>query len=449
MLQAAFYFILAIFILVTIHEAGHFLVARFCGVKVLRFSFGFGRVLFSKMDKRGTSFAFSLVPLGGYVKLLNESEGEVPKKERHLAFNRKPLKVRVAIILAGPLANFVLAFFAFWCVAVLGMKTLAPIVDEVTPLSVAAKAGFMPQDEMVAINGKPVVSWRDVRYALMPYMGATGTLKVQVISKTDATRRDLTVPLGAWTQPDGDILEQLGLKAYLPKIEPRVSEVLPNTPAAQTGLMTGDEVLTVDDKPIQDWRELVIYVKKHPGHVIHLTLKREEETKAVTVKLDAVTQHGKTEGRLGVLALPQQVTKRLIRTQREAPFVALKTAAQQTWHFSEATLVWMGRMLTGHLPVKHLTGPLGMAEGAGYSAQGGLVYYLSFLAFVSIGLGVLNLLPIPMLDGGQLLYALIEWVTGRPLSERSQSMGVLLGLIVLMALTAVALRNDLIRLLGS
>ena len=451
MMMTVFYFMLALFLLVTIHEAGHFFVARWCGVKVLRFSFGFGRVLFSRRDKRGTEFVFSLIPLGGYVKFLDESDEAVKAGERHLTFNAKPIGMRIAIILAGPLFNFLLAFLAFWCVSMIGMMALAPIVDNVQLASVAEQAGFVSEDEITMVDGKSVASWRDVRYALMPHMGGHGLLDVGVVSRDDGLKRGLQVPLGGWTMPSSavDPITLLGITPFLPKILPRVAEVFPDTPAMKAGLLVDDEVLAVDGYLISDWRELVIYVKNHPDQKVILTVKRGDNTKQVSVQLSHQIKAGKREGMLGVLSGHGNWPKDLLRMQREGPLDALVTASKQTWLFTEATVVWIGRMFLGDLPLENLSGPLGVAEGAGQSARGGLVYYLSFLALISIGLGVLNLLPIPILDGGQLMYALIEWITGRSLSERAKTAGVFLGLICLMALTAVALRNDVIRLTGS
>ncbi|MCH9717816.1 MAG: RIP metalloprotease RseP [Gammaproteobacteria bacterium] len=451
MFWTLFYFTLALFLLVTIHEAGHFFVARWCGVKVLRFSFGFGPVLFSKRDKKGTVFAWSLIPLGGYVKFLGEADEALNKTEREFAFSSKPLISRAAIILAGPLFNFLLAFIAFWCVSIIGMTTLAPIVDEVSLGSVAKQVGFIPQDEIVAINGKSVASWHDVRYALMPYMGGHGVLDVWVVSRIDGVTRGLHVPLGRWATPSPDVdpIAALGLTPFMPKILPRVAEVFPNTPAKTAGLHVGDEVLDVDAHGISDWRELVIYVKNHPNKKIILNIKRGQSEKHIAVQLGHQLKAGKQEGTLGVLSERGAWPKDLVRKQHQDPLRALVTASKQTWLFTEATVVWIGRMITGDMPVKNLSGPLGIAQGASDSARGGLVYYLSFLGLVSIGLGVLNLLPIPILDGGQLMYALIEGVTGRPVSEHFKTVGVVCGLILMMALTAVALRNDVIRLVGS
>ncbi|MDF1646356.1 MAG: RIP metalloprotease RseP [Legionellaceae bacterium] len=451
MLWTVFYFILALFLLVTIHEAGHFFVARWCGVKVLRFSFGFGPVLFSKQDKTGTEFVLSLIPLGGYVKFLGDSGEEVCAKENHLTFHEKPLFARVLIILAGPAFNFLLAFLAFWCVSMLGMKTLAPIVGQVAVHSTAEQVGFAEQDEIVTVDGKLVASWRDVRYALMPHMGGHGALDVGVVSRESGVKRRLKVPLGDWATPlpEVDPIAQLGLQPFFPTIVPRVAKVYPDTPAVAADLRVGDEILAVDGQGISDWRELVIYVKNHPDQTIELTVKRGERKKQLMVLLGHQVVAGQQEGMLGVLSERGHWPTDLLRIQREGPIDALVMASKQTWLFTEATVIWIGRMLSGDMPIKNLSGPLGVAKGAGDSARGGLAYYLSFLALVSIGLGVLNLLPIPILDGGQLMYSLVEWIIGRPLSERSKMAGVLLGLIMLMALTAVALKNDVTRMMGS
>lgn len=444
-------FLLALLLLVTLHEAGHFLVARWCGVKVLRFSFGFGPVLFSWRDKRHTEFAFSLFPLGGYVKMLDEAHEDVLPEERKAAFNTQSIGVRSAIILAGPLFNFLFAWVFFWLVAVIGMPTLAPIVHEVQAGSVAEHVGFKPQDEWVAVNGAHVASWRDVRFALMPYMGAKGEIYVDVKTQQGAARQRLNLPLGAWSvpKPQVDPLEQLGITPLLPMIPARVAEVFPDSPAEKAGLMAGDHVLKVDGHVISDWRALVIYVKNHPDKLITLERKHGEQESSVTIQLGH-QMNGKTlEGRLGVLSVRGDWPKHMIRMQHAGPVDALISASKQTWLLTKSTVVWIGRMFVGDLPLHNLSGPVGIAESAGSSARGGLVYYLSFLALLSIGLGVLNLLPIPMLDGGQLMYGLIEWITGRPLSERVKAAGISLGLFFLMTLTVVALKNDLIRLTGS
>jgi len=453
MLMTAVYFLLALFLLVTLHEAGHFLVARWCGVKVLRFSFGFGPVLFSWRDKRNTEFAFSLFPLGGYVKMLDEAEvhDEMLPEEKSAAFNTQSIGIRSAIILAGPLFNFLFAWIAFWLVSVIGMTTLAPIVHEVRAGSVAEHAGLKPQDELVFVDGVSVSSWRDVRYALMPHMGATGRIDVQVTSKHGDMMRRLSLPLGAWSvpEPNIDALEQLGITPLLPIIPPRVAEVFPGSAAEKAGLRVGDDVLKIDGQAITDWRELVIYVKNHPDQLITLVRKHGEHESHVAVQLGHQMNNNTLEGRLGVRSARGDWPKHMVRMQHEGPVDALIVASKQTWLFTESTVAWMGRMLVGNLPLHNLSGPLGIAEGAGNSARGGLVYYLSFLALLSIGLGVLNLLPIPMLDGGQLMYCLIEWITGRPLSDRFKAAGISLGLFFLMTLTVVALKNDLIRLTGS
>ena len=450
MLMTTVYFIVALLLLVTIHEAGHFLVARWCGVKVLRFSFGFGPVLFSWRDKRKTEFVFSLFPLGGYVKMLDKAHGDMLPEEEHLAFNTQSIVARSAIILAGPVFNFLFAFVAFWLVAVIGMKTLAPVIHEVRPGSVAAQVGLKPQHEFVAVDGARVASWRDVRYALMPYMGGKGGVEIQVVSQNKSPHQ-LSLPLGAWSipEPQVDPLEALGVTPLLPIIPPRVAEVFPDTPAEKAGLMAGDEVLKIDGHSIIDWRELVIYVKNHPDQVITLVRKQDGTESSVTVRLGHHMRDKRLEGVLGVRSVRGDWPEHMVRMQREGPVDAFITASKQTWLFTEATVVWIGRMLVGDLPLHNLSGPLGIAEGAGSSARGGFVYYVSFLALLSIGLGVLNLLPIPMLDGGQLVYCLIEWLTGRPLSDRFKAVGVSLGLFFLMAVTVIALKNDLIRLTGS
>lgn len=431
MLWTACYFILTLLILILIHEAGHFWVARWCGVQVSRFSFGFGPVLASKRDKKGTEFAISAIPLGGYIQLTGKSNA--------------------LIILAGPLANFVFAWVALWCAAMIGMMTLAPIVGDVAKGSVAAHAGLMQHDEFIAIQDKPVKSWQDVQYALMPYMGESGQLAMRVISRERGMARVLKVPLGAWSipTPGVDSIKSMGITPYLPTITPRVGEVLAGTPAMRAGLLPLDEIIAVDEHPIHDWRVLVAYVKSRPNQTVTLLVQRGASQQIISVQLGEQIKDKQVEGVLGVMSAPVEWPQDLLRWRRQNPIDALVTATKQTVFFTHVTLLWMKQMLLGHVPINNLSGPLGIAQGAGMAAMGGLVYYLLFLAIVSIGLGILNLLPIPMLDGGQLVYCFIEWIMGRPLSERVKSLGFLFGLTLLMALTAIALSNDVNRFIRS
>lgn len=448
MLSTLLYFLLALLLLVTVHEYGHFQVARWCGVKVLRFSFGFGTVLARWRDKRGTEYAWSLFPLGGYVKMLDESEGEVPENERHLAFNNQSVWKRIAIVLAGPLFNFIFAFVALWLVLVIGMQSLAPMIDAVQPNSIAAKAGLTAHEEIIAVNHTKINSWRDFQYALMPLVGSNATIKVRVKSLTDGHQREVLLPLAHWTLDDKkpDPLKSLGIEPFIPSIPPIVGEVVADSPAAKAGLQNKDEIVGVDGKPFADWLFLVDYVQTRPDTPISLQIKRDGAPLDLVVHTGSLKNKGKTEGFLGVRSQKVNWPEHWLRMEREHPVAALGTAFKQTVQLTKTTFVLMGRLVTGKLGLNSISGPVGIAQGAGDSGRGGLVSYLFFLALVSISLGALNLLPIPMLDGGHLLYYVLEIIQRKPVSDGLKSAGAYVGLLLLFALMFIALTNDIARL---
>ena len=448
MLSTLLYFLLALLLLVTVHEYGHFQVARWGGVKVLRFSFGFGTVLARWRDKRGTEYAWSLFPLGGYVKMLDESEGEVPENERHLAFNNQSVWKRIAIVLAGPLFNFIFAFVALWLVLVIGMQSLAPMIDAVQPNSIAAKAGLTAHEEIIAVNHTKINSWRDFQYALMPLVGSNATIKVRVKSLTDGHQREVSLPLAHWTLDDKkpDPLKSLGIEPFIPSIPPIVGEVVADSPAAKAGLQNKDEIVGVDGKPFADWLFLVDYVQTRPDTPISLQIKRDGALLDLVVHTGSLKNKGKTEGFLGVRSQKVNWPEHWLRMEREHPVAALGTAFKQTVQLTKTTFVLMGRLVTGKLGLNSISGPVGIAQGAGDSGRGGLVSYLFFLALVSISLGALNLLPIPMLDGGHLLYYVLEIIQRKPVSDGLKSAGAYVGLLLLFALMFIALTNDIARL---
>lgn len=448
MILTVFYFMLALLLLVTIHEYGHFQVARWCGVKVLRFSFGFGKILMSWRDKQGTEYAWSLIPLGGYVKMLDESEGPVAEEERHLAFNNQPVWKRILIVAAGPLFNFIFAFVALWFVLVIGMYSLAPMVESVTPNSIAANAGMLPQDEIIAIDNKKINSWRDFQYAMMPLIGSGQTIQLDVKSLVDGKKKQLAIPLVNWQLDDKkpDPLQSLGIKPFIPTIPAVVGDIVPDSPAAKAGLRVGDELFMVDGQKFTDWMYLVDYVHEHPGATIQVELKRQGSVHALPIHLGIKEDNGKKAGYLGVFSKKANWPEHWLRLEQESPVKALGLAAQQTGQLTATTFILMGRLITGKLGIKSISGPVGIAQGAGDSARAGLVSYLFFLALISISLGALNLLPIPMLDGGHLLYYVVEIIRGKPLSDGIKSVGIYLGLVLLVAIMGIALTNDISRL---
>ena len=449
MLLTLFYFVLALLLLIIVHESGHFLVARWCGVKVLRFSFGFGKVLASWHDQRGTEYAWSLVPLGGYVKMLDETEGAVPENERIFAFNNKSIWARIAIVSAGPLFNFLFAFIALWLVLVIGIKSLAPMIDDIKPGSIAAKAGLVPHQEIVSLDGKKITSWRDFQYALMPLLGTTDPVTLTTKSMLDGHETTLSLPLVNWhlDAKKPDALDSFGIIPFVPTVPPIVGEVVAESPAATAGVQVGDEIFSVNGQRIKDWLVLVDFVKQRPNQSVIMVVMRHGKRELLTMQVASAKSMNHATGYLGVRSQPVDWPTNWLRLQREHPLHAIHTAFKQTLGLTGATFSMIGRLATGKLSIQSISGPVGIAEGAGDSARSGLAYYLSFLALVSISLGVLNLLPIPMLDGGHLLYYLIELVRGRPLSDKLKSTGVYLGLLFLATLMIIALSNDLGRLI--
>ncbi|KTD74390.1 RIP metalloprotease RseP [Legionella tucsonensis] len=450
MLSTLLYFLLALVLLVTVHEYGHFQVARWCGVKVLRFSFGFGPILAHWHDKKGTEYAWSLFPLGGYVKMLDESEGNVAENERHLAFNNQSLWKRTAIVLAGPFFNFLFAFIALWWVLVIGMQSLAPMIEAVKPNSIAAHAGIKTKEEIVALNDTKINSWRDFQYAIMPLIGSQETIQLTLKSMVDGHLRHVSLPLADWKldSKKPDPLQSLGIEPFIPSIPPIVGEVVPNSPAAKAGLENGDKILSVDGKPFNDWLFLVSYVQERPAKQLTLSINRKGSIQKVVVQTGSQENKGKVEGFLGVRSQKVDWPAHWLRLERQGPLPAVGTALKQTVQLTATTFTLIGRLVTGKLELNSISGPVGIAQGAGDSARSGLTTYLFFLALVSISLGALNLLPIPMLDGGHLLYYLLEAIRRKPVSDNLKSAGAYLGLLLLAALMFIALTNDLSRLAG-
>ena len=448
MFLTLFYFFLALFLLVTIHELGHFLVARLCGVKVLRFSFGFGKALARWHDKRGTEFVLSALPLGGYVKMLDEAEGKVAKEELHLAFNNQSVYARIAIVLAGPLFNFIFAYIVFWLVLVIGVLSLAPIVDRVLPNSIAERIGFAAKQEIVAFNQEAINSWNDFQYELVPNLGSSKTVTIRVKSLFNNQEKNLFLPMKNW-QPNmqEDPLTNLGIIPFMPTIPPIVGEVMKDSVAEKKGFLPQDVITAINGKPIKDWLNLVTLVQQSPNTKLVIEIRRNHRSKKITLTTKSQLTNGKAEGYIGLRAQQPQWPEKWVHLDRQGPIKAAGTALKQTLHLTSATFVMIGHLLTGKIGLSNLSGPIGIAQGAGSSGRNGITSYLSFLGFISISLGVLNLLPIPILDGGHFVYLLIELICRRPLSEKSKAMGFYLGSVVIILLMFLAVFNDFSRIL--
>lgn len=443
-------FIVALGILVTIHEFGHFWVARRLGVRVLRFAVGFGRRLIGWTSPvTGTEYRLAAIPLGGYVKMLDEREGPVAEQDKSHAFNRVHPWRRIAIVAAGPLINFLFAIAAYWLVMMLGVPGIKPIVGAPTPDTPAAEAGLSAQDRVLSLDGKKVASWQDLRFGLMDKALNGDTVKLTVLGKDDHTRT-LSLDMGHLPSDPEAMFRALGMHVYQPKAAPVLGQIMDDSPAAQAGLQSGDRVLSVNDKTVNSPQELVEVIQSHPGETVGLQIRRNGGERRVKARLARKTgQSSEAVGRLGAaVGADPKALKAMRMTQRLGPVAALPAAVNKTWQLSEMSVRLMGRMVTGQVSWQNVGGPVQIASYAGQSAQMGLVAFISFLAFISINLGLINLLPIPVLDGGHILYYAIEWIRGRPMSEAVQALGQHIGLGVLLMLMILAFYNDILRLLG-
>ena len=446
-------FVVALGVLVTVHEFGHFWVARRLGIKVLTFSVGFGRALWSRRSgSDGTEYVIAMIPLGGYVKMLDESEGDVAVHERHRAFNRQPLAKRVAVVVAGPAFNFLFAIVAYWCMYMIGVDGLRPIVAETAPDSVAARAGFQPGDAMESIQGTKVETWQSAVQAIIAASLDDRRIAVGVVDAANR-RQERVIDLETIVVDDltrGRFFERIGFtpaQLVLPAVIDRVEA---GRPAQRDGLRPGDRVVQAAGQDIGDWSDWVRIVREHPGETFDVVLERDGAglTIRLTPDVEFAADHSRF-GRIGAAARqPDDLVDRYYVTERHDPWSALVKGFMKTGEISTLTLRMMWKMVLLEVSLENLSGPVGIAEYAGASAQFGLSRFLEFLGIVSVSLGILNLLPIPLLDGGHLLYYAVEFLRGRPVSEASRFVGQRLGIALLVGLMGLALYNDLARLLG-
>lgn len=440
--------LVALGVLVTFHEFGHFWVARRCGVKVLRFSVGFGMPLVRWHDRKGTEFVIAAIPLGGYVKMLDEREGEVPADQLDQSFNRKTVRQRIAIVAAGPIANFLLAMVFFWVLAMLGSQEMRPVIGAVESGSIAAKAGLTAGQEIVSIDGEPTLGWRDVNLRLVRRLGESGTVNMLVREEGSTADSPRELALDQWLKgsDEPDPIKSLGIRPWRPALPPVLAELDPKGPAQAAGLKTGDRLLALDGQALNEWQQVVDLVRVRPDAKVVLKVERDGAQIDVPVTLAARGEAKAAGGYLGAGVKGVEWTPSMLREVSYGPLAAIGEGAKRTWTMSVLTLESLKKMLFGELSVKNLSGPITIAKVAGASAQSGVADFLNFLAYLSISLGVLNLLPIPVLDGGHLLFYLVEWVRGRPLSDRVQGWGIQIGISLVVGVMLLALVNDLGRL---
>jgi regulator of sigma E protease len=448
-------FVVAIGLLVTVHEFGHFWVARRLGFKVLRFSIGFGKPLLKRVSRDADQIEYVLaaVPLGGYVRLLDERDGPVPPGEEWRAFNRRPPAARIAVLLAGPLANFAFAVFAYWILFMQGIPGLKPVIGDVTPGSIAAQADLRRDDEITAVGGEPTPTRQAAILALLEGVVDAEPLAVEVQGAGGAERRlTLRVPEDerrALTEP-GTLLRGLGLSFWFPPQPVVVGELTPGFPAAASGIAIGDKVVEVDGNQVDDYLEFVETIRARPGVPTRLTVLREGQRLEIEVLPQAATEDGRTVGKIGLGAALAEggFPESMMTVERYGPVAAVGQALRETWNKSALTVRFLWRMVTGDVSTKNISGPINIAQYAGLTATEGFTYYLAFLALVSISLAVLNLLPVPVLDGGQIAFQLVEMAKGAPLSMQAQLLGQKVGIAMLVLLMGFAFYNDLSRLFG-
>ena len=440
-------FIVAMSVLVCFHEFGHYWVARRMGVKVLRFSLGWGKPFKTFVTRDGVEWSIAPLPIGGYVKMLDEREGPVPAGLRHLAFNNQSVAKRAAIVAAGPVFNFALAIALYWLVFIVGVQGLKPLIAEPPPGSAAAAAGLHEGDEVLAVDGEAVQVWSVLGTELIDRVLDGKSLQLTVRGKGEAPREvrlDLT---GVRVDPEV-LFDDLGLAPFEPKAAPILRGLEPGMPAEAAGLRDDDRVLSINGEVINGAAQLVKWIRARPGEVVQMQIDRGGERIERQVVLASAVADGKTYGRLGAgVAMPPDLWQDLRAERRLDAVAAVPAAAEQTWRMSWLTLRMLGRMVIGDVSVKNVSGPIQIAQVAGDSARIGLVSFLSFMAIVSVSLGVLNLLPVPVLDGGHLLLFAIEWVKGRPLSERAVAASQYLGMAFIGMLMVLAFYNDIMRLI--
>jgi regulator of sigma E protease len=447
-------FLVAVGLLVTVHEFGHYWVARRLGFKVLRFSVGFGKALWSRTAGADrTEYVVAAIPLGGYVKMLDEREGPVDPSELHRAFTRRPHWQRILVLLAGPAFNIVFAILLlgvlFW---VNGVDEVRPLVGTVLADTPAARAGLANGQEIIAMDGRPVAGQKDVVINLLDRMSGSGTTQLTVRA-ADGTTRTALIEVAdpaerkKLTEPE-NLLHGVGFNFWLPPLPARVGRIEAGSPAARGGLLVGDLILSVNGREVADFMALSERVAAAPGEELVLTIRRGGEEHSLRVVAGVLEENGKRRGFFGINPAGVPVPESMRRSRDVGPFEALALGASESWRMTVLQAKVFGRMLMGQVSLKNLSGPLTIAEYAGESAQSGVASFASFLVLISLSLGFLNLLPVPILDGGQVVYQLVEWVKGSPLSERAQLLGQQLGIGLLMLMMGVALFNDVARQIG-
>ncbi|ACY50915.1 sigma E protease regulator RseP [Vibrio diabolicus] len=442
-------FIVALGILVAVHEFGHFWVARRCGVKVEKFSIGFGKSIWSKVGKDGTEYSISMIPLGGYVKMVDSRVDEVPEHEKHLAFDKKPLWKRTSIVAAGPIFNFLFAIFAYWLVFLIGIPAVKPVIGEVTPNSIVAEAGIESGMELKSISGIKTPDWESVNMGLISHIGddlMTVTLTSANEVGSEVTK---TLDLREWEfDPETQsAMQSLGFAPYTPEVYRVIEQVSQGGAAEKAGVLPGDEIVAIDEQRVTEWKQVVEAVRSNPDTPIELTVLRQGYEQTLTLTPGSRELANKeVVGFAGIAPKVAEWPESYRFDLQFGVFESVGKAVDKTGQVIGLTISMLKKLIVGDVGLNNLSGPISIAKGAGATADYGLVYFLGFLALISVNLGIINLVPLPMLDGGHLLFFAIEAVIRRPVPERVQEMGFRIGGAIIFSLMALALFNDFTRL---
>ena len=440
-------FIVALGILVAVHEWGHFWIARRCGVKVERFSIGFGKALWRRTDKLGTEFVIAAIPLGGYVKMLDERVGEVAEEDLPYAFNRQHVLKRIAIIAAGPVVNFLFAIFALFVMYLIGLQTVKPVVGSIEPESVFSQTNIPQNATLTQVGTRKVVDWEDVAYELMSFIGHDEML-VKWTDENNSYEKSATINISQWEfYPDKtSVFASLGLTPYRPQVLNVLGYIEDDSAAQRIGFKENDEILSLDGTSMQNWEQIVGYVSTRPEQFVLVDVLRNGQVVNLSGTIGSKTDEQNTKGYMGFTPTLEPWPEGVVFVHQYGVGKALTKAMDKTWRMMTLSVEMLGKLVTGDVSVKNLSGPIAIAQGAGMSASLGLVYFLGFLALISVNLGIINLLPLPVLDGGHLLYYFIELVSGRPVPESVQEVGFKIGGVLLLLLMSIAIVNDIARL---
>ena len=440
-------FIVALGILVAVHEWGHFWVARRCGVKVERFSIGFGKALWRRTDKLGTEFVIAAIPLGGYVKMLDERVDEVSEKDLPYAFNRQHVLKRIAIIAAGPAVNFLFAIFALFVMYLIGLQTIKPVVGSIQPDSILSQSNIPENAILTQVGSRKVVDWEDVAYEFMSFIGHDEML-IKWTDEKSTYERTATINISQWKfDPDKtSVFASLGITRYRPKVLNVLGFVEDGSAAQSIGFKTNDKIVSLDGTSMQNWEQIVGYVSTRPNQPVQVDVLRDGQIVNLSGTIGSKTEEQKIKGYMGFTPTLEPWPDGVVFVHQYGVVKAMSKAMDKTWRLMTLSIEMLGKLITGDVSVKNLSGPISIAQGAGMSASLGLVYFLGFLALISVNLGIINLLPLPVLDGGHLLYYFIELLSGRPVPESVQEVGFKIGGVLLLLLMSIAIVNDIARL---